>query len=254
MPLPILSSTTADLVRLLHRSQLDWCRAVGEETTLDCGTLICNPDLPTIAEANCIVNARIIPGTTAAKVVESVGADCRRWSLNPSVTAEQTSPLADHLVQTGWLPITSDIFLLRKQRPLPTAPTGLTIIPARAGFAQYRQLLEQSNTNGQAIEAAMLHLDDSHFDALLAIIDRQPVASIGVLASGDVGTIHQWFVAENFRRRGIGRLMLDRALEICIRASFRHVMAVAPAVSAAAILLQSTGFEKVGEWVVYEHS
>src|SRR5258706_537062 len=69
----------------------------------------------------------------------------------------------------------------------------------------------------QVAEAHMLQLDDPHWDALLALRDGRPVGGVGVLSVGDVGRIDEVFVSEPARRRGIGRTLMSRALEICAR-------------------------------------
>ena len=95
---------------------------------------------------------------------------------------------------------------------------GLTVIPARASFRHARELARERaaewDEHPQLIEAAMLHLDDPHYDAMLGLRDGPAVGFAGVLAVGDVGRIDQVFVSEKFRRRGIGRTMMSRAMEV----------------------------------------
>src|SRR5437868_1200597 len=73
-------------------------------------------------------------------------------------------------------------------------------------------------------DASLLHLDDPHYDALLALKDGAAVASIGVLAVGEIGRIDEVYVAEQHRRQGLGRVMMNRVLEICARSLFKHVL------------------------------
>ena len=98
----------------------------------------------------------------------------------------------------------------------------------------------------------MSHLDDPHWDALLALRDGEPVARAGVMAVGEIGRIDQVFVSEPFRRQGIGRTMMGRVLEICARSLFKHVMlAVDPRNHAAITLYEQLGFRKIGQIVAY---
>jgi hypothetical protein len=260
MPLPVLTHSAAvtanDLVRLFHQSELDWSRHLGEETTLDGGTLISNPALPTIGAANSFHDARLIPGVSPAQLCDEVSlrsaGTCRRWTINPSVPALQISPLVDYLLQAGWSRSVEDILILRHQLR-PTAPMSeMPVIPARASFPLYRKLIEQTAAHAPAADAEMLHLDDSHFEAILAIKDKEPMASIGVLISGEIGTLRHWFVPAPHRRRGMGRFMLTRLLDFCGRAGLRHVMTAVPPDSPASMLLMSAGFEKIGEWITYD--
>ena len=98
----------------------------------------------------------------------------------------------------------------------------------------------------------MMHLDDPHWDSWLALRDGEPVAHIAVLAVGEIGRIEDVYIAKKYRRLGIGRTMLHRALEICARSLFKHVMLmVNPKNEGAIKLYQSVGFKKVGEVTAY---
>jgi ribosomal protein S18 acetylase RimI-like enzyme len=104
----------------------------------------------------------------------------------------------------------------------------------------------------QLAEAAMLHLDDPHWDALLALIGQEPAGTIGVLAVGDIGRIEQLFVSPRFRRRGIGRTLLSRAMEICARSLFKHVMlAVKPEEPVIRAVLKRLNLRTIGQITAY---
>jgi ribosomal protein S18 acetylase RimI-like enzyme len=126
----------------------------------------------------------------------------------------------------------------------------LKIIPARASYRHSQTLAEEASrrwNEPQLVDAAMLHLDDPHWDAMIALKDGRAVARVGVLAVGDIGRIDHVFVSEPFRGQGIGRTMMSRALEICARSLFKHVfLSVAPDNSRAIDLYQRLGFEKIG--------
>ena len=60
------------------------------------------------------------------------------------------------------------------------------------------------------------------------------------------------YVAKDHRRQGIGRTMMGRALEICARSLFKHVMlSVPPDNEPAQALYAALGFRKIGEIVSY---
>jgi ribosomal protein S18 acetylase RimI-like enzyme len=267
MPLPILQAhtdpTPDDLVRLFHRTELHWVRHVGDETQLDAGVAIANADLPRVFDANTMIDAAVPAGVTLAEAVEEVGrhfaatgSRCRQWLLNPAAPAERVAPLVQHLVSHGWRPHPYDIMHLGT-RPSATRPEaeGLTIIPARASFRHARELAEQAaaaSGEPQLADASMLHLDDPHWDVSLALSDGRAVARAGVLAVGEIGRIEHVFVAPDYRRRGIGRTMLGRVLDVCARSLFRHVMLCVPPGDATAVeLYQQFGFRKIGQIVPY---
>jgi GNAT superfamily N-acetyltransferase len=267
MPLPILQSssqaTSADLVRFFHQTERDWTRHTSEETALDVGTAFHNGDLKEVWDANSILDAALAEGTMPAAAIAEVdehfranGSACRRWVMNPSAPPERTRPLVEHLLSIGHRAIESDILYLAH---LPTAPIrevgGLKIIPARASYRHARQLAEEASARWNEpslADARMMHLDDPHFDAVLALKDGEAVATAGVLAVGEIGRVEEMFVSEKYRRLGFGRTMMSRALEICARSLFKHVLlSCAPDDVAARGLYDQLGFGVVGKMVAY---
>jgi len=266
MPLPILHMTTQptreDLIRLFHRTELHWSRHIGEETALDVGTAFVNAELPRVRDANHMFDAALPPEMTPQQAVEQVedhfrlaGVRCGSWVMNPSSAPAQTAPLVEHLLAQGHRRDALDIYYLGGQpRTGIQEVAGLKIIPARASYKHARQLAEEAarQREPQLADAAMLHLDDPHTDALLALKDGAPAATVSVLAVGELGAITELFVSEPFRRQGIGRTMMSRALEICARSLFRHVfLTVRPTNTAAVALYAGLGFRKIGEFVAY---
>src|SRR5262249_19024322 len=148
-------------------------------------------------------------------------------------------PLVEHLQSIGFTETRTQVLLLAPSldRPSLRQVEGFLVIPARASFRHTRKLLQQmrqptvssSGKDGDddvsdQVEAAMLHLDDPHYDAILAMKDGEPAAMAGVLAMGEVGLIEQVFVAERWRGMGLGGMILGRVLEICQRSLFKHVL------------------------------
>ena len=265
MSLPILKTPVeSDLIRLFHRMTLHYTQHYGETTQLDVGTAIANPQLPDVYDANVVLTASLPAGVSPADAVAeannhfaSLGCVCRAWSMNPSVDVATTKPLVEYLLASGAEPHVNDIMYLAKGIPGPIREVGgLKIIPARASFKHARQLAEvnarESGEGQQRVEATLLHLDDSHWDALLALKDGQPVAAANVLAVGDAGMIDDVYVSPEFRRQGIGLTMMSRTLEICARSLFKHVMlSVRPDNTAAKALYTRLGFVKIGEFIAY---
>ena len=267
MPLPILDAPTeptpANLLRLYHRAVLHFTRHLGAEAALDAGTAFTNPELAELDDANVLLDATVPEGATADEVMREVeehfasaGVRCRSIVPNPAAPAERTAPLVEHLLAAGWERRSADVYHRSgpPPRPSPAAP-GLTVIPARASFRHAQALADECAAeagNPQLAAAVLAHLDDPHWDALLALKDGTAVATVGVLAVGELGAIGELFVSAPFRRRGIGRTMLDRAMEICARSLFKHVMlSVPPDNGPAARLYELFGFRPVGQVVSY---
>ncbi len=267
MSLPILQAhsdpTTSDLLRYYARAQLHWARHLGEETALDVGTALSNPELADIFEANRVIDAALPDGVSpeqavaeAASHFKGIGTHCWLWEMNPALPLASTRPLAEYLTSMDYTPQQADVMYLKSY---PTAPilelTDLKIIPARASFKHVRVLAEESADRGNAAqlaEAKVLHLDDSHTDALLALRGGVALGYMAVLSAGEIGAIQDLYVADAHRRQGIGRTLMSRALEICARSLFKHIfVGVLPENSSAIELYQRCGFRKVGETISY---
>jgi GNAT superfamily N-acetyltransferase len=267
MPLPILNNrevTPDDLMRLFHRTELHWARQVAQdEAALDCGVALTNPSLPLVHQANQILDAFIPEGMSLADVVamtddhfRAAGTRCWKWTINPSMPVERTRPLEEHLLAHGFRRETYDLMYL-KGRPAGVIEevAGVKIIPARASFKHARQINEEAvaqwNTPGLA-DAMMMHLDDPHTDALLALKDGRAAALLEVLTVGELGCIEGLTVAEPFRGQGIGRTMMSRALEVCARSLHKHVfLTVNPTNAVAVGLYRKFGFEKIADFAFF---
>ena len=255
--------TSADLLRYYARAQLHWARHVGEESALDVGTAFSNPQLPGAFYANRILDASlpegVSPGQAMTEVTAhftAVGTRCRTWEMNPATPARYTEPMADHLLALGYVRDICNVMYLKNFPAEALREVGdLKIIPARASFKHMRVLAEESALRWNApdlAEAKMLHLDDSHTDALLALRNSLAVGYMAVLSVGEIGAIQDLFVSAAYRRLGIGRTLMSRALEICARSLFKHVfIGVAPDNTGAIALYERCGFRKIGETVSY---
>ena len=267
MPLPILNARDArspsDLVRLFHQTENRWCQHLGEEEQLDVGMAYTNPELPRVYDANKITDVALPEEMSAEEAVGQVLAHfaerkvtCYSWTMNPSVPEGRTKPIADVLVARNHRAESTSLMVLDRIPPLRVPEVeGLKIIPARASFKHARALFEENAARWdepQVAEANMLHLDDPHWDALLALKDGQPVAHVGVLAVGVVGRIDNVYVAASQRGKGLGLLMMARALEICARSVFKHVMLTVGSTNDAAVALYTkVGFRKVADITAY---
>jgi ribosomal protein S18 acetylase RimI-like enzyme len=269
MSLPILPSrpaaSTADLIRFYYRTDFQWCQQIAEQAQLEVGTALVNPSLPDIPQANVVFDAAVPDGISPADAIAEAdahfaanGSRVLTWVANPSAPAQQTTPLTDHLLASGFVRRTEDIMHLSGQ---PTGAVreigGLRVIPARASFRHAHELAREAGAGfasivDQIADAFIAHLEDPQTDGLLALRDGMPAAYATVLTVGEMGCITQLFVSATLRRQGIGRTMMSRALEICARSLFKHVFLSCDPTNAGAIALyRQLGFEKVGDFVCY---
>ncbi len=252
------ASTDADLLRLFQQTDGRWAAQVAQATALSCGTAYANRELADVYDANHVREAALPEGATAEEALEEVeahyaaiGTRCAFWVMNPLAPTQRTAPLVRLLMHRGYRAQQVDLMVLeRAARVSAPAPPSLMVIPARSSFRHTRRLFEEATrrwNTPQLVDACMLRLDDPHYDALLALSEGRPAAFIGVLVVGDVGRIEDVYVMEEFRRRGVGRLMLGRAIELCGRAMLRRVMLeVAQDNVAARSLYAGAGFRVFG--------
>jgi ribosomal protein S18 acetylase RimI-like enzyme len=267
MSLPILYTkpgpSRANLVRLFHQTESQWSQHLADEETLEIGTAFSNPQLSSVYDANNVRDVQLPPGMTPAAAVDLVGTyyaqrktSCAYWTMNPSAPESATRPMVEYLLSAGYRENAAGILLLTHTPKNRIAEAGgLKIIPARASYRHTRILAEESARSWGAPELAeawMLHLDDPHWEALLALKDGVPAAYIGVLTMGEVGRIDEVYVGQAFRGQGIGTTMLSRILEVCGRAMFKHVMlSVLPENAAGVRLYSKFGFETIGQITAY---
>jgi ribosomal protein S18 acetylase RimI-like enzyme len=269
-PLPILHVTHAPtpdaLLRYLLHTEYRWTEHLAEAELIDVGAAFANTELSGVRDANRIFNAKLPDSATADEALREVETHyeqrnlrCQAWLMDPSAPSSRTEPLVELLLSRGHRRLVEDVLYLQQ---LPRQPieevASLKVIPARASYRHARQLAEEATDNHppelaqQMIEASMAHLDDPHYDALLALKDGAAVAKVGVLAAGEVGRIEPLYVGELHRRQGLGRTMMSRALEICARSLFKHIfLTCMPENAPAQALYASLGFRKIGEMVAY---
>jgi ribosomal protein S18 acetylase RimI-like enzyme len=267
MPLPVLNArggaTPTDLLRYFAKAELHWTQHVAEAEELEFGVALTSREFPGVFFANRMLNAALPEGMTAAQVVTAAeahfaraGLRCQCWTLDPAAPGARTDALGEHLSSLGFRRDANDVMYLQGTPAAIQEVGNLSIIPARASFRHVRELLTEALEkyhHPPLAEASMLHLDDPHVDALIALRDGAAAAYVAVLSVGDVGAIEEVFVSAAYRNQGIGRTMMSRALEICARSQFRHVfIEVDPENVAAKKLYEDCGFRKIGEMVSFD--
>ncbi|HEY1683504.1 MAG TPA: GNAT family N-acetyltransferase [Tepidisphaeraceae bacterium] len=260
--LPILQSSSDDLLRYYRRAKLQWARHIAEETQLDFGIVFFNPQLP-LRDANRVYDAFVPPAmkvsdilTEADQFFAARNLRCTQWTLSASADPASGKELVDAILSRGYRADLYDVMRLSAlPGVLPPARDDLQILPARASFRHARQIAEESAQRVGApalADASMLHLDDPQWDALLALKDGAVVGRIGVLSVGEIGLIENVFVSAPFRQQRVATTMLHRAIEICQRSLFRHVLLGVSSDNASAIsLYKKFGFAKVADAPTY---
>ena len=201
-------------MRLYHRTEFHWTRHLSAEAPLDAGVAFANPELPECGKPtgcwtrpqprgrrrrNASGNGGILPSLEALCTVDA----------EPLAPAARTAPLVEYLESSGWHAAPVDVLYLAG-RPVGAVREAGGLTSSRAGpasaIAQAGRRRGRLPGEPQLADAAMLHLDDPHYDALIELKDGEVVGRVGVLAVGDVGRIEHVYVAG----RGGGGASLGR--------------------------------------------
>lgn len=264
MPLLILNVAALPedmtLLRYFHQTLSAWTGHLADGESLGFGVAWTNPQLCDVEQANRMLGVALPKGMTSEQAVQQAqrhfadrGCICRQWVMDPSSPPDAISPMVENLIALGFSRSSNDIMHLDRVPAGLVAETNIavTIIPTRASFRHARQFFAEAAENqDQATEAALLHLDDPHYDALIALSGQSAVAHAGVLTVGQLGLIEQVVVGQQWRRQGIGALMVDRVLEICVRSQLRHIfMSIPSQDSALQRLCAKFGFRKIGRLI-----
>jgi GNAT superfamily N-acetyltransferase len=262
MSLPIVeidsTPSTQDLIRFFHQAIRHWQLHLGIDTPCDIGTAIVDKNVP---EFNTLMDAAIEPHGNVQSTMRAVDATfapfggCRRWIMNPSAPQERTRPLIDRLLADGFGPVEQTIFYL----PHPSVPAlcdsgNLKIIPARAAYSAVSQLAEAVAAEcgrKELAQAAIRHLDDGHYDALIAFEASRPIGRVGVLTIGEMALVAELYVIPDRRGSGAAKTLLHRAVEIAARSRCRHLFSANNDQSAANLAMQA-GFNPIGPFISYQ--
>lgn len=268
--------TADDLLRLFFQTGQRRAAELAEAETLEIGVVYANAEFADLPEANLVWDACLPEGSSPSQALAmadahyaSQGSRCGGWALNPGVAAREAAPLTEYLLRNGYRSAPGVVMRLAAapvetitppvETITPSAATAtpprIRVIPARASFRHARSLAQGMGLSAVAVEAELRRLDDPHWDRLLALLDGNVIGGVGVLAVGEIGRIDDLQVLPAHRRRGVGAMLLHRAIEICRRSQFRHVLAGPQIEQIAGIaLLRAGGFTEMGAAVQYVRS
>jgi GNAT superfamily N-acetyltransferase len=257
MPLPILSQSSDSLVRLFFNAQVHWLQHLAESAQTDFGLVLANPDFGDVPAANCVFGADLPAEMSAAQAYDEAhrffadrSARCLSWDVKPSARGD----LGNLLLKKGYR--VGENHLLYMVGPVFLEyPAAVTILPARSAYKQTYDILRQQGTE-LGVEswatAEILHLDDPHTDAFIAISKREPCAFVSMLTSGEIGVVQNLFVATSHRLQGIGTTMMSCILELAGRARLKHIfLPVSESNPGLNELAHLTAFGTIAEWPSY---
>ena len=221
------------LLRSLHAETI-FEGTLGEQVMLDYGVAVIGDDLPLVHMAHQMRDVKLPEGTSAAEAVAEVTelfathhARCHTWCC----VGGKNDPALQAALGDTYEAVGTELWSLVDPKAVHRR-ADLTIIPGRSSFAALGQLhhdcalvepwgspevAEQLGTVAQRV------LDDPRVDCILALEGSSPVGSLHLTTAGELGLISSLDVHPDYRRRGIGMTLLERAIELAARSRLKYV-------------------------------
>jgi GNAT superfamily N-acetyltransferase len=244
-------SNSLDIPNAVRRSDRALVEQVSKWESLDYGVAHSSDAFPTLAAANQLRDAWLaeIDGETAFEQAESYyrlrGLTCRAWT---PASDQAIEPLDALLMPKGWRRVDHLALNLADwgARETPPTPT-IRVLPARAMPKAFRRSYTESGASDEDTNAAFERLNDSNYDAFVAMSGDRPVGRAAYLEVGDFGRLAELFVAPAHRGQGIGRCLLYHVMQLVRRLGPRAFVASVPADdTATAAYLTHAGFSPAG--------
>lgn len=263
MRLDVLGTTTISdpqrILALADQAYADYCAAGTTSEQIDLGLAVCSPQFHRVFDANRLFFARVPRGldakqmwTDAKRHFESRGTRLWRLMLSRLAPENETKPVIDVIEEEGWRELRFDI--MRLSHATSRSASGFRVVSARAVMGLYEPFARAAaaSIQPQLADASIARLDDPQYDALVVVVDNRVVARAALMTSGEVGLIEQVHVLQNYRGRGIGRAVVEAAIDLCARAQFKHVVLTVEQTNDVAMkLYASLGFTKLGEEITF---
>lgn len=244
-------SNTLDILSAVRRTDQALAEQVARWESLEFGVAYCSAAFPSFAGANQLRDVWLveIDGETAFGRAEAYFTErslsCCGWT---PAAAQAIEPLEALLIPKGWRRVDSLAMHMTDWNAL-DAPTDreIRVLPARAMPKAFRRSLTETGASDEEANAAFERLNDSNYDAFVAMSGDQPVGRVAYLEVGDIGRLAELFVSPARRGQGIGRGLLHHVMQLVRRLGPRAFVASVPADdTAGADFLKRTGFSANG--------
>ncbi|MGN6727567.1 MAG: GNAT family N-acetyltransferase [Tepidisphaeraceae bacterium] len=244
MQLNVVASSSTDLARVVLRCQEDLAQTLGEPIEIPGVSACVARDLPESSEANAVFLSEAV-GAEGIRAIDaafaSAGARCLRgFSLVPQPALQEGGK---------WRERQLAVLRLSHWRASDADAPAITILQARAAFAQATRLFEDRFGPSDRARAAERALDNPKFEQLIAIESGVPRAAVGLLTRGEAACVMGHVPAA--LEQGIDRLLFDRIIDLAARANVRHVLAAIDVQDDALLRFYAgigagIGFERIG--------
>lgn len=253
------------------RATQAYCVQLCEKQTLKFGIAYHCPRFPSAAALNQFREVIVENDADAERAVAEAeqfftenGVTLRRWA---PATGARSDAVEELLTKRGFVRRESHAMGLAEW-PDPQPVENVRVLPARAMRAAFRSIVEADLERIDApnrharLEIAEERLDDPHYDAFVALIDKTPAGAITLYQVGDFARVMDLRIADasspggaNGSSMEAGEALLAHALALAKRLTMRRVLVQVRTDDADAIALyQRSGFETDGRIVEYERT
>lgn len=244
-------SNTFDILSAVRRSDRALAEQVSTWESLEFGVTHSSASFPTVFGANQLRDAWLVDvdGETAFERTEAYYRErnltCLAWTPASSQAVE---PLEALLIPKGWRRIDSLAMHMTDWSALDASSNQeIRVLPARAMPKAFRHSFTETGASEVETNAAFERLNDSNYDAFVAMSGDQPVGRVAYLEVGDIGRLAELFVAPARRGQGIDRSLLHHVVQLVRRLGPRAFVASVPASDTdGAEFLNRTGFSANG--------
>jgi len=219
-----------EIISAVRRSERALCEQIAEWEPLEYGVAHWSSaigDLPAANQLQDVWLADLDPEAIyeqAESFYQDRGVCCHTWML---AATQGVTPIAGLLEGKGW--VRRDLLamgFLNWDSLRETMDESIRILPARAMPKAYRAALcEDGRQDAPFTEAGIERLNDSHFDAFVAMVEGKPVGRIGYLEVGDIARLAEFAVPSHDRSREISHALFRHFLEMAQRLVPRIVVA-----------------------------
>lgn len=254
----------------LLRATQAYCTQLCEKETLQFGIAYYCPRFPVAPALNQFREVIVENEEDAPRAIEEAehffrqnGLTLRRWA---PATGSGSDAVTALLTERGFVLRESQAMGLTEW-PDRQPPQNVRVLPARAMRAAFRSIVEADLARIEAphrqarLEIAEERLDDPHYDAFVAMIDKKPAGAITLYQVGDFARVMDLRIAPPSGSAGANGsieasdALLAHALALAKRLTMRRVLAQVPTADAHALALyQRSGFETDGRIVEFERT
>ncbi len=251
-----MSSTIGSLLRVNQSHTQQIC----EKQTLEYGICFYATKFPNYDQANQFREVVLDDDVSLETVYQESQAwfaqhqlTCQRWAPAMGQNCDKLTPF---LVEKGFTPQTYSAMQLTQWGEL-DEHDEVRIVPARAVRQKFRELVRQESQEESESAAALrvqaeeLRMDDTTYDACIALADNKAVGRCSLYQVGDIACVMDFHVPHSSDSAAIEMSLLSHVLALAKRLVIGNICTQVELESPKMSLLQRAGFESQCEIVEF---